>query len=188
MPVEFIYPTSIYSVKIQNFEEVQSEISCIIKNISFERSDRYLGHANTLTKSRMDALLEHRLERTTNTIDYHLKEYLKEINFDFRPYSIYSWFTKNEPGDYLQIHHHNGVDITGTYYFQTNDNCGDFFFESPTVAATNSLCFSSQHLRKYIRPQAGNLILFPGWIHHGVLKNTSSEDRIGLSFNISFVR
>jgi len=188
MPVELIYPTPIYSVIIPNKEEVQSEIANIFDQIDFERSDKLLGYANNLTKSRMDALMEYGLEATTRTIDHHLKEYLINLNFEFRPYSIFSWFTKNEPGDYLQIHHHNGVDITGTYYFKTNPDCGDFFFESPTIAATNSLCFSAQHTRKYLRPEVGGLTLFPGWIHHGVLKNTSTENRIGISFNISFVR
>jgi len=188
MTVEHIFPTSIYNVKLENVDLIQKEIGSIIDRIPFERSDRLLGHANTLTKSRMDALMEYRLSNTTQSIDFHLKQYLNYLNFEFRPYSIFSWFTRNEPGDYLQIHHHNGVDITGTYYYQTNPDCGDFFFESPTIAATTSLCHSNQHTRKYYTPEVGRLILFPGWINHGVLKNTSDTDRIGISFNISFLR
>lgn len=188
MSVENIFPTKVYSTFIDNVEEVQHEISNIIDRVDFLKSGKLRGYANMITDVQKDAIQDYGLDKTYATIHKHLKLYCEELDFAFRPFRLYSWFTKNEPGDYLQIHHHNDVDITGTYYFKSSGEDGEFFFESPVIAAPHSLCYSSQHTRIYSQPKTGKLILFPGWINHGVLKNTSNDDRIGLSFNISFMR
>lgn len=188
MPTDKIYPTNVYWAMIGNVHEVQTEIADIIDQVPFRETSKYLGYANKLTDLRMDILEEFKLEKTKQMIDVHLRHYCTDLNFPFRPYKIYSWFTKNETGDYLQTHHHNDVDITGTYYFQTNGQDGDFFFESPVTAAPHSIVYSNQHTRLFVPPAEGKIILFPGWILHGVLKNTTESTRIGISFNISFER
>ena len=186
--IENIFPTKIYTTVIDNLEEVQHEIGAIIDQVPFMRSTKNLGYANQMAAMPGDAVMAFNLFKTASTIDQHLQEYCKALNFEYTQYSVYSWFTKNGHRDQLQLHHHNGVDITGTYYFQADGDCGDFYFESPVGPAPHSLCFSSQHTRHRISPQTGKLILFPGWIYHGVLPNDTQQDRIGLSFNISFKR
>jgi uncharacterized protein (TIGR02466 family) len=188
MTVENIYPTKVYSTIVDNVDEVQNEISAIYNDIQFVSSGHHRGYANQITDIQKDAITEFTLVKTASTIDRHLRQYCDSLGFPFRPYRLYSWFTKNEPGDYLQIHHHNDVDITGTYYFQSNGEDGDFFFETPVGPAPHSLCFSGQHTRIYLQPNTGKLILFPGWLSHGVLKNTATTARVGLSFNVSFMR
>jgi ectoine hydroxylase-related dioxygenase (phytanoyl-CoA dioxygenase family) len=37
-------------------------------------------------------------------------------------------------------------------------------------------------------PQSSKLILFPGWLPHGVERNTTEEDRVSVSFNVKLVR
>jgi hypothetical protein len=37
-------------------------------------------------------------------------------------------------------------------------------------------------------PVSSKLILFPGWLPHGVERNTTEEDRISISFNVKLVR
>lgn len=188
MSIENIFPTKIYSTIIENVDEVQLEISNIINDVDFLQSGKLRGYANKITDVQRDAITDYHLDITYSTITNHLKLYCEELEFPFRPFKLYSWFTKNEPGDYLQIHHHNDVDITGTYYFQSTGDDGELFFESPVGPAPHSLCFGGQHTRIYSQSKTGKLILFPGWVHHGVLKNTSNSTRIGLSFNVSFLR
>jgi hypothetical protein len=188
MTIEHIFPTKIYSTTIENVDEVQLEISKILDTIDFLQSGKLRGYANKITDVQRDAITDYHLDITYTTITDHLKLYCEELGFSFRPFKLYSWFTKNDPGDYLQIHHHNDVDITGTYYFQSTGDDGELFFESPVGPAPHSLCFSGEHTRIYSQSKTGKLILFPGWINHGVLKNTSSSTRIGLSFNVSFLR
>jgi hypothetical protein len=188
MSVENIFPTKVYATFIENVDEVQLEISNIIDKVNFVSSGKARGYANQITDIQKDAITEYRLDKTYATIANHLQQYCAELEFPFRSFRLYSWFTKNQPGDYLQIHHHNDSDITGTYYFQSDGEDGELFFESPVGAAPHSLCFSGQHTRLYSPAKTGKLILFPGWLSHGVLKNMSDSARIGLSFNVSFMR
>ena len=186
--IENIFPTPIFTTTIDNLEEVQQEIESVMPMIPFVRSTKNLGYANQMCALKTDAVMAFNLFNTANTVDRYLREYCKEIGFEYTQYSVFSWFTKNSPGDQLQLHHHNGVDITGTYYFQAEGDCGDFYFISPVGPAPHSLCYSHLHTRHQITPSTGKLIFFPGWIMHGVLPNESDKDRIGLSFNISFKR
>lgn len=186
--IQNIFPTKIYATTIDNINEVQQEIGSVIDQIPFLRSTRDLGYLNTMFTNSVDAIMLLKLFKTANTIDRYLKEYCKEIEFEYRQYSVYSWFTKNGRGDQLQLHHHNDVDITGTYYFQAEGDCGDFYFESPVGTAPHSFCYSKLHRRHHIVPETGKLVFFPGWIYHGVLPNDTDKDRISLSFNIIFKR
>lgn len=186
--IENIFPTPIYTTTIDNLTEVQQEIGAIIEEVPFSRSSVNLGYSNQMCTLDTDAVLAFNLFKTAGAIDHHLQEYCKEIGFEYTQYSVFSWFTKNGPGDQLQLHHHNGVDITGTYYFQAEGDCGNFYFISPVGPAPHSLCYSHLHHRHHLKPETGKLVFFPGWIQHGVLPNNTNSDRIGLSFNISFQR
>ena len=51
---------------------------------------------------------------------------------------------------------------------------------SPPIGELNEL--STNIVR--IKPEEGNLLLFPSYLHHSVEENLSDEDRIVISFNI----
>ena len=188
MPIQDIFPTKIYQEILQDVDAVQEEIANALPLIDFKRSGKPFGYANNLSEMQDNLIAKFQLNNLARAIDFHLHQYCADLEFNIRPYRCFSWFTQNGPGDYLQIHHHNDVDITGTYYYQTNGNDGEFFFESSVAPAPHSICFAAQHNRHYIEPEVGKLVLFPGWIRHGVLTNTTDTDRIGISFNISFMR
>ena len=70
------------------------------------------------------------------------------------------------------------------FYHQTNDIDGHLWFENPAVQSEQSLSYT-QEVIKYA-PQKGKLIMFPGYMKHGVLRNQTQDTRISLSFNIYF--
>ena len=37
-----------------------------------------------------------------------------------------------------------------------------------------------------VNPTEGELILFPGWLDHGVQTNDTDDERVSVSFNIRF--
>ena len=190
MTITNIFPTQFYSSKVSNQDEIQNELLFGFSNAKLQKTGYNFGGANRLTNMNEDVLTKYNLIKTSKMIDENLKQFCSKLNFRFRPYNISAWFTQNIPGAYLQIHHHHTSDITGTYYLKARGDGldGKFFFESPVPAATHSLCFTQDHWRHYETPEIGKLILFPGWINHGVLTNESDSDRIGISFNIQFKR
>jgi len=147
-----------------------------------------MGQANELTHIRINQFEQQDLTVCRTAIHAALTDYMNQTGFAMRPYQLHGWFTRNSPGDYLQLHHHNDIDVAGTVYIQTAPDCGDFYFESPVTVAPHSMVFAHLHNRIYITPEEGQIVLFPGWIQHGVLRNNSTVTRLGLSFNISFER
>ena len=183
-----LYPTKVYSTLVENVDEIQTEIGTIIDMVPFKMTSNRLSSLTNLTDVRLDMVEEFQLTAVKKMIDTHVGQYCHELGFPMRPYKLYSWFTKTGLGNSIQTHHHNDVDITGTYYFATNGNDGAFYFESPVGPAPHSMLYSPQHVKHHIQPEVGKLLLFPGWILHGVEKNTTDNYRIGLSFNIAFER
>ena len=181
-----IYATPVYTDSVES--TVTQRLHSVQEQLEYTRTAPALGQANELTHIRDNQFEQCDLLEVENSIHHHLTEYMQGIGFAMRPYRVHGWFTRNHPGDYLQLHHHNDVDIAGTIYIQTDPACGDFYFESPVGAAPHSMVFAHLHNRVYITPQAGQIVLFPGWIQHGVLRNNSNITRLGLSFNISFKR
>ena len=56
-------------------------------------------------------------------------------------------------------------------------------FNSPAIEKPTELSTSGFS----IKPEEGNLLLFPSYLYHDVGKNLSDEDRIVISFNVSII-
>lgn len=127
-------------------------------------------------------------------LEIHISKFLVEINCDSSCIRkgnykmLSSWFTLNKKNMYSHIHMHGDADIAGVYYFQTNGEDGELFFENPNKALRSSHCFRHIQQRIYYKPEVGKLILFPGWLEHGVTTNLTDNHRMSLSFNLVFER
>ena len=89
-----------------------------------------------------------------------------------------------EKGDYAHIHDHKDTDYSGVYYFCKEPKAKDFFFESPVVGAKASAPYFGARI--YPPTETGHLMLFPGWLPHGVDRIATDGQRYSLSFNIEF--
>ena len=58
---------------------------------------------------------------------------------------------------------------------------------NPALAATTSVWSQAENCHD-IQPIQGSMLLFPGYLVHGIKTNTSDHDRLSLSFNIVFQR
>lgn len=127
-------------------------------------------------------------------LDIHIKEYLKLTDSDVgitRPsdYRITgSWMALNKENSYAVVHSHGDTDISGVYYFKTNGQDGNLFFETANKLTKSSYCFRNYGNVWEQQPEVGKLLLFPGWLEHGVGTNHTNNDRVSISFNIHFTR
>ena len=48
-------------------------------------------------------------------------------------------------------------------------------------------CYHQNGLKISHNPQVGKMILFPGWLQHGVNVNNTDNIRMSLAFNIHFI-
>lgn len=98
------------------------------------------------------------------------------------------WININPPGSYNHLHNHVGSVLSGVYYVDATPEQGNIQFERndngeyhiPDVVSKPTYYTST---RATYAAKSGGLYIFPGWLKHSVEGNTSTTDRISISFN-----
>ena len=187
--IDNLFHTPIYVNKVRDCQALNYHIDKVIDKVDFNMKENW-GATHYLSTdfsgSHFHIIKELGLHKLGKEIDNHLREYCDELKFPMREYKMVSWFSKFKKGNYAHIHGHGAVDISGVYYYKTNGKDGSIFFESPNPYLLTSKCLNTLPNRMSYLPEVGRILLFPGWLKHGVETNRTDDDRISLSFNISF--
>ena len=105
---------------------------------------------------------------------------------------IFAWMNANPSGGYNAPHTHPGAHWSGVYYVSQPEveagNSGMIEFLDPRTDLPNwrLLAASAFRLKKKLRPQPGEMILFPSYLVHWVYPNETDEERISVAFNATF--
>ena len=186
-----LFPTKIYQAEVDNYDAIQLEISNIWDKLQFNYNDDW-GKTHKLSNIKLDSdvIIDMQLNTLGKEIMRHLIKYSAELSFDVNSYgfAVTSWFTSFGEGDYAHIHNHGHAHISGCYYYNTSGEDGDIFFETPNQLAATSLVYKNTTERYFVKPKNGTLLLFPGWLNHGVKTNTTKTERNSLAFNIFFIK
>ncbi len=121
--------------------------------------------------------------------------------WSFKDYSLKMtnlWINVNKKGNYNIVHTHPGSVLSGVYYVDLPKCChGPITFLKPfeqihlKEAWGCNANFNRAHHNDYNDdeldhyPEEDDLLFFPSWLMHRVHQNSSDEDRISISFNIS---
>ena len=194
MPLQPIYPTPIFYGKVDNHKEIEAELDPVLDEIDFQYRDSW-GATHYLSDPtfKENLIVKHDLKELKKGIEKNLFEYLGglfEQPWDDRyRYTItHSWAALFKKGNYGHIHSHGEADIAGVYYHEVPEDSGGLFFEPPAPALCDSLVYSKWGHRLTPRVSEGLMLLFPGFLKHGIETNTTDLDRISISFNILFDR
>jgi uncharacterized protein (TIGR02466 family) len=185
--IQSVFATPIYFAMIENAREVKEEFNDIKDKLNFYDTPEMWGKPQKLTTQNFedDIVKDKNMEIISKVIDDNLKLFLNGLDLPNRKYKMTSWITSNSKGEYSPVHNHLSADISGVYYYQTNEKDGSIFFVTPTLAMTNSM-FTKFSDNIYVKPEEGKLLMFPGWLQHGVSTNTTDYARSSLAFNIFF--
>lgn len=129
--------------------------------------------------------LKHRIESTA--LDYITKSGWSGNNKKTSIRIKNSWLNVIENGNSHGKHCHPGYTISGVYYFRIDGGPISFSNPNPIIFACNFPQGNICPQNFSIFPTRGDIILFPSWLVHGTLKNTSNEDRISVAFNIDII-
>ena len=176
---------------------------CEVANVTLTTLIEHLDlqDPNTTTDYLKGNLMEHShpaIQWLKNSFQYAVLDYARHIGIDYQlDFSIQGWPNINKFGDYHSLHNHPHSWLSGTYYIKVpqiqvdlpgrNDrdpNAISFFDPRPQA---NMLAIKSDpnvDPEFRIQPTAGELLIWPSFIHHFVHPNLSNENRISLSFNI----
>ena len=197
MPLDALYSTPIYSDYIENEKLVSDEIDAAIQKINFShREDWGITHLLSDSNFKENLIEKYNLKNLKNEIDVMLKQYLKGLfklpeNFEgeLGDYFIsHSWIAMFEKGHYGHIHSHGEADIAGVYYHKKPKGTSDLFFTCPVPGLEESIVTQKWGQRTDVKAPQGAMLLFPGWLKHGIQSNPLEEKRISVSFNIVFNR
>ena len=191
--IKMLFPTPMCDITIQNpaRSAIQNEMQNAVNGISWISAPTGWGKTHQFSNNNFneDEIEKLKLNNFKSVLAYHVEQYaIRILKFAYKPFRTTSWFTKFDKGEYAHMHSHTDADISGCYYFKTSGNDGNIFFRTPVSTAESSHCYGYFAQSYEITPSAGKLLLFPGWLLHGVQTNETDVDRISLSFNIYFNR
>tara|TARA_R110002153_G_scaffold40382_5_gene115625 strand:- start:5106 stop:5669 length:564 start_codon:yes stop_codon:yes gene_type:complete len=184
--IENVFPTPLWCsfAKDETLKNVQDELGIVVQDVGTEYNLDW-GKTHKISKLSDDIIKNYNLTNFNLFLNENLNQFLGQLNYTHsNDYRMESWISLFEHNDYGHVHDHGNADISGVYYFQTNQKDGNIVFENPTVQAAMSTCVTTgswQH-----KPVVGKLLLFPGYLKHGIMRNESHNTRVSLSFNIFF--
>ena len=105
-----------------------------------------------------------------------------------------SWITITRKGNLSQYHNHRNSFWSGVYYFQDEypEGSSSIQFSNP-ITPFSDYCYSSYDIENFnhynceswgFLPEPKQLLLFPSYLMHRIMKNNSDKVRHSLAFNI----
>tara|TARA_B100000073_G_scaffold105008_1_gene84199 strand:+ start:1733 stop:2308 length:576 start_codon:yes stop_codon:yes gene_type:complete len=171
---------------ISNKDAIQEELLGKLDEVDFNMKEAW-GNTHYLSDPtfKENFLIEKECTLFNQELGNHIGSYVRECGVPVSGYKIVSsWLTCMRKGNYAHIHNHGNSHISGVYYIKRQSNDGNIFFTSPNPCATsNPLTSSSARMIAGGVPE-GVIMLWPGFLSHGVETCNNVEDRISLSFNI----
>ena len=185
--MEHLFATKVYYSMVSDYQVINKQIENRIDEVDFQYTSKW-GKTHLLSGFGKDVIKEKRFDLLSKAIDKQLENYCSELNFKKIKYNRASWIAQFSPGDHAHVHSHMDADIAGVYYYKTNKEDGYLYFQTPNPYLEGSLCYTTEGHRWRHFPVEGKLLLFPGWLKHGVTTNETEDTRISISFNITFHR
>mmetsp|Transcript_39308 Transcript_39308/g.77337 ORF Transcript_39308/g.77337 Transcript_39308/m.77337 type:complete len:719 (+) Transcript_39308:8-2164(+) len=91
---------------------------------------------------------------------------------------VQAWATVHSLGMKHARHQHNAAAISGTYYVKLPENPSPIsFFDTRGPSPPFANFF-------HVKPQVGDIVVFPGWLPHEVAPTTGTDPRISIAFNL----
>lgn len=157
------------------------------------RSNRNGWHSETDLMKRTEPGLSQLASLLPKAVNAITKQVAPEYDATAKSMWMEGWININPQHGYNGPHSHGSSMWSGCYYvkqpYQESDNAGAIQFLSPLLLPDNMRDLGGKTFRSGItlRPQPGDLLLFPSYLTHWVIPNESEEDRISIAFNAKFI-
>jgi uncharacterized protein (TIGR02466 family) len=130
-------------------------------------------------------------------IDGHVGRYVKSLQWDVPVHEIQLtrlWVNIMKPNTIHTMHIHPLSVVSGTFYLEVPTGSSPIKFEDPRfnlfMGRPPLKAKASPNLQSFLhfQPRPGDVILFESWMRHEVPLNTTSKNRISISFNYDWIR
>jgi uncharacterized protein (TIGR02466 family) len=189
MNLNYIFPTPIwqdvlscdlYNIKMYILSQQNQSEGRKISNINGWQSESYSA----------EDLMETPVCQFITALEKRLSICFQDYGSNRVPVISNLWFNVNQTGAYNTSHIHTDSFLSGVFYVQAPDECGDIVFERQPQDQyilgshiRQSTIMSSAAQWKFT-PKHNMLMVFPAWLPHHVEINNSLTKRVSISFNI----
>ena len=189
-----LFPVPIFHYKLENYKEINEElINYILKLKKKDKIGNNRSNIGGWHSPNFDLVKE---ETPINFIN-KFKDFLKniiinEFGWEYLPNKqriVAMWAIINKKNSFNIMHNHQNCYLSAAYYVKKPERSGDISFFDPVEPKTYRYpekekgTFHSNQVVT-LRPEEGDLLIFPSYLYHSVEPNLSDEDRIVISFNI----
>ena len=189
-----LFPDPIFHCKLENYKQINKELLNYILELQKKdkkgnnRSNRGGWHSPNF-----DIVNPGPPINFINSFKDFLKHIIEdEIGWEYVPNKqrvVAMWAIINKKNSYNVKHNHQNCYLSSAYYIKKPENSGDITFYDPKESKTYRFPEVEKHTNYSaesvtIKPEEGDLLIFPSYLYHDVGVNLSDEERIVVSFNI----
>ena len=192
-----LFPTPVFQFKVKNYEDLNKELLKYIYELK-ENDQEGIKRSNVNGWHSKNFKIEK--GNTPYNFIKSIHGYVKEVIVDgfgwkYIPEKVgitEIWAIINKKKTFNQSHNHPNSYLSAAYYVKAPTNCGDIhFYDSNEVKKfykppTDNLTELST-TGFAIKPEEGNLLVFPSYMYHDVGSSLADEDRIVISFNVDII-
>ncbi len=187
------FPTPVWAIQLEDYKSINEQIYNFIKK-SYAEDQQGINKSNIKGWHSKDFNLQE--DEPRNFIKFILpaiEKVIEDMNWDKKNQTINinnMWAIINTGGAANLRHQHGNSTISGAYYVRAPKDSGDIVFYDPRPAPVYSYpnAIKPNLLNAQVNgiaPKEGALVLFPSYLDHSVNENTSNQERIVVSFNIT---
>tara|TARA_A100001388_G_scaffold183251_1_gene137406 strand:- start:2720 stop:3346 length:627 start_codon:yes stop_codon:yes gene_type:complete len=190
-----IFSVPIYQSPFGHVEIIREEINKAIEQSDFKNEwqpDNDTATTTYVPNKETNVIEKFDMSIFKKGLMYHCYEYLKQTQQPFVDNTLQvdaSWINIFSTKELIGYHEHGYQPnmISGVYYHEAPENCGDIIFKSSNPYTVSFPHPSPLYNNLFkIKAIQGNILLFPSWILHKVEPNKSENQRSSLSFNVTF--
>jgi len=162
---------------------IDTDHSKVVQNIESVLDERD-GFCLSKTDLHKDQNFIHLREKFLDAVKFCFDDFFQYKNISPKITSMWATGCKNDQN--IHRHNHPNSFISGAYYPQDIDYAPIRFFNPvPKTIVPDIKCPNFYNVDDFIvRPQQGDLLLFPSYLQHETAKNVLNSMRYTISFNI----
>ncbi|MBI04272.1 MAG: hypothetical protein CMI96_00465 [Pelagibacteraceae bacterium] len=190
--LNLFFSTPVWVSTIDNYQKINNELYDYINNMRINDPDGVkISNVNGWHSKNFNAN-EGAPKEFIQQIKNSLSVAMESMRWDLNRQTVKisnMWAIINNKNAHNARHHHGNSSLSAAYYVKAPENCGNIVFYDPRPAPVYSHPIATEPNRlnstvHSIKPKDGSLILFPSYLDHSVDPNTSSEERVVISFNV----
>ncbi len=194
---EMLFSTPLLRFRVADHAELDAELlaeGARLRAISegVQKSNRGAWHSEgNLFASSVPCIARLRALAETSVLEATQK-IAPKVDASAMELKLFAWMNVSPPGGFNAPHTHPGAHWSGVYYVSQpaveDGNSGMIEFLDPRSDLPHWRIFKARAFRskRKIRPEAGEILMFPSYLVHWVYPNQTDDNRVTIAFNATF--